>query len=149
MVVRPTLAVVTGGSRGIGRSVTERLVRRGHRVLFTYTSDEAGAAEVVAASGGAAIPLRCDVTAADAPTLILDAAEGHGELVILVNNAGVTGPIGPLHTVSDVRPWRCQNVASGARLSASSHSSARIPVRATASITAREVTAESPGRTVM
>lgn len=96
-----TVAVVTGGSRGIGRAVVERLTRRGHRVLFPYSSDEAGAADVVQAVGGAAVPLRCDVSAPDAPMRIIDVAEELGEFTILVNNAGVTGPIGPLRTVRD------------------------------------------------
>lgn len=45
--------------------------------------------------------LRCDVTDPDAPNRMLTAAEELGELVSVVNNAGVTGPIGPLATVTD------------------------------------------------
>lgn len=94
-------AIVTGGTRGIGRAVVRRLVRRGHVVLFTYTSDEEGAAEVVREAGAGAVPLRCDVTAPDAPARIVDRAETLGELTVLVNNAGVTGRIGPLRTADD------------------------------------------------
>lgn len=98
------VALVTGGSRGIGRAIVSRLARRGHAVLFTYTSDEAGAAETVAeasATGAEVRALRCDVTDPDAPNRMLTAAEELGELVSVVNNAGVTGPIGPLATVTD------------------------------------------------
>lgn len=96
-----TVAVVTGGSRGIGRAVVERLSRRGHVVVFTYSDDDEAARAVRRDVGSSVVPLRCDVTAPDAPTRILDAAQAHGEVTILVNNAGVTGPIGPLATVSD------------------------------------------------
>lgn len=96
-----TVAVVTGGSRGIGRAIVARLASRGHKVVFTYSSDEAGAADVTREVGDAVVPLRCDVTAPNAPAHIADAAEEWGELTILVNNAGITGPIGPLRTVRD------------------------------------------------
>lgn len=96
-----TVVVVTGGSRGIGRAIVERLTRRGHIVLFTYSADEEGAAEVAHDLGDAVVPLRCDVAAPDAPTHIINAAEELGELTVLVNNAGITGPIGPLRTVRD------------------------------------------------
>ncbi|WJL94931.1 SDR family oxidoreductase [Microbacterium sp. ET2] len=99
-----TVALVTGGSRGIGRAIVARLVRRGYSVVFTYTSDEAGATETVAeaaASGGSVRALRCDVTDPDGPERMIAASEDLGDLVIVVNNAGVTGPIGPVATVAD------------------------------------------------
>lgn len=96
-----TVAVVTGGSRGIGRAIVKRLTRRGHIVLFTYSSDEEGAAEVAHELGDAVVPLRCDVTAPDAPTRVINAAEELGELTVLVNNAGITGRLGPLRAVRD------------------------------------------------
>ena len=99
--MNPTVAVVTGGSRGIGRAVVERLSRRGHRVLFTYSSDETAAADVAQAFGDAVAPLRCDMSDPNASTRIIDAAEELGDLTVLVNNAGITGPIGPLRTVRD------------------------------------------------
>jgi NAD(P)-dependent dehydrogenase (short-subunit alcohol dehydrogenase family) len=99
-----TVALVTGGSRGIGESIVLRLARRGHAVVFTYTSDAEGADRVVAdaAREGLVVrALRGDITADDAPPRIADAAEELGTLTVLVNNAGVTGPIGPLRTVTD------------------------------------------------
>ena len=99
-----TVAIVTGGSRGIGRAIVRRLARRGHVVLFTFTSDDEGAAEVVRTvteEGGVAVASRCDITDPDAPARLADAADELGELTILVNNAGITGPIGPLTTASD------------------------------------------------
>ena len=94
-----TVAIVTGGSRGIGRAVVERLARRGHVVLAAHRSDH----EPISVVGRetSVVHLRCDVTDADAPARILDAAEALGDVTVLVNNAGVTGRIGPLHTADD------------------------------------------------
>lgn len=114
-----TVAIVTGGSRGIGRAIVERLARRGHAVVFTYTSDQEGADAVLAwaaEAGAEVLPLRCDITDADAPVVVTDAAEALGELTIVVNNAGVTGPIGPLRTVSDETIARVLDVNLGATL---------------------------------
>lgn len=99
-----TVAIVTGGSRGIGAAIVRRLTRRGHTVVFTYTSEasETDALLVQAAASAAEVlPLRCDITDPDAPQRILDAAEELGDTAILVNNAGITGPIGPLRTATD------------------------------------------------
>ncbi len=56
-------ALVTGGSRGIGRAIVERLADDGAAVVFSYVSDEAAANEVVAqvmAAGGEAHAVRAD-----------------------------------------------------------------------------------------
>jgi NAD(P)-dependent dehydrogenase (short-subunit alcohol dehydrogenase family) len=114
-----TVAIVTGGSRGIGRAVLRRLTGRGHAVVFSYTTDERGAEEVLreAAEHNATVrALRGDITAADAPARLADAADELGELTVLVNNAGVTGPIGPLRTVTDETIARVLDVNLGATL---------------------------------
>lgn len=59
-----------------------------------------GFAEMTMLPGGVKA-FRCDVTDADAPQRIVDAAYELGDLVLLVNNAGITGAIGPLTAVSD------------------------------------------------
>ncbi len=84
-------AVVSGGSRGIGRAVVERLARAGYRVHFLYLERDDAAADVVgavAAAGGEAVAHRCDV--AD-PTAVAAFLEGiAGETVhALVNNAAL------------------------------------------------------------
>lgn len=90
-------ALVTGGSRGIGRAIAERLAREGATVALTYASNEAGARETVAAiegAGGSAFALRADfLDVASIPALFarLDSEltrRGKSKLDILVNNAG-------------------------------------------------------------
>jgi 3-oxoacyl-[acyl-carrier protein] reductase len=78
-------ALVTGGSRGIGRAIAEELARAGATVVIGYRSGADEAGEVAAAIGGRAI--QADVAnAADAARLVEEA----GDLDILVNNAGLT-----------------------------------------------------------
>jgi 3-oxoacyl-[acyl-carrier protein] reductase len=88
--VKGKKAVVTGGSRGIGRAVAERLVREGADVVFSYVSNEAAAAEVAEATGGAATGVRSDLgRLADIRALFDDAEQRLGGLDIAVLNAGV------------------------------------------------------------
>src|SRR4051812_25004524 len=87
------IAVVTGGSRGIGRAIAIALGRAGAKVVINYTANETAANEAaaaVAAEGGAAVTKRFDVAdaaAVDAAFKEIVAAEGG--LHILVNNAGI------------------------------------------------------------
>jgi 3-oxoacyl-[acyl-carrier protein] reductase len=87
------IALVTGGSRGIGRAIGVALGRQGAKVILNYTANEAAAAEAVAAvaaAGGTALAKRFDVAdsaAVDAAIKEIVAAEG--ALHILVNNAGI------------------------------------------------------------
>ncbi len=83
-------AVVTGGSRGIGRAVVERLARDGAEVVFSYATNETAAAEVVAATGGTAFPVRADLARTpDVRALFEQAEERLGALDIAVLNAGI------------------------------------------------------------
>jgi len=88
-------AVVTGGSRGIGRAVVERLARDGADVVFNYVRDVAAATEVVhavQAAGRKAWAVRADLTEPGAAEgLMTFAQERLGCLDILVNNAADSG----------------------------------------------------------
>jgi 3-oxoacyl-[acyl-carrier protein] reductase len=90
------VAVVTGGSRGIGAAICRRLAARGAAVGINYvarpTEAEALRAEIVAAGGRAAV-LRADVADPAAVAAMVAEAEGKlGTVSILVNNAGVSAP---------------------------------------------------------
>ena len=88
------VALVTGGSRGIGRAICLELAANGAAVAVNYQSNAAMAEEVAAqivAGGGKAVALHGDVSSADdASALVKATAEQLGGLDILVNNAGIT-----------------------------------------------------------
>ena len=87
-------AVVTGGSRGIGRAVCLELAARGANVVLCYAGSEAAAQETAAACeqlGAKALALRCDVSDAQAvKAMMKQAVSAFGRIDILVNNAGIT-----------------------------------------------------------
>jgi 3-oxoacyl-[acyl-carrier protein] reductase len=87
-------AVVTGGSRGIGRAVCLELARGGANVVLCYAGNEEAARKTVAdceALGAKALAVRCNVAnAADVAALFDAALQAFGRVDILVNNAGIT-----------------------------------------------------------
>ena len=88
------VALVTGGSRGIGRAICLRLARMGALVVVNYVSNPAAAEEtasMIAAAGGKAQLSRFDVAdAAQVQTALDGLIEQFGAIDILVNNAGIT-----------------------------------------------------------
>jgi 3-oxoacyl-[acyl-carrier protein] reductase len=88
------VALVTGGSRGIGAAVARSLASEGHRVAVTFATDKAGAENVVAdleATGSSALAVEADVRNPDAVDAAFAAVEdAWGPVEVVVANAGVT-----------------------------------------------------------
>jgi 3-oxoacyl-[acyl-carrier protein] reductase len=88
------VALVTGGSRGIGAAVSLRLAAEGATVAVNFAGNESAAADVVArilAAGGGARAFQADVSDSSACSTLVEAVLGvYGRLDILVNNAGIT-----------------------------------------------------------
>lgn len=90
---KPHHAIVTGGSRGIGRAIAIGLGRTGANVVINYNSNAAAAdeaADLVREAGGQALTVQANVASTDDHKRMLAAAtEAFGPVTLLVNNAGV------------------------------------------------------------
>ena len=102
------VALVTGGSRGIGRSISEQLAAAGARVAVNYRSDHDAAASTVGAiqsAGGTAAAFAADVSVDDeVERLVQDVTEELGPVDLLVNNAGIFDYAGHQETTAEL--WR-------------------------------------------
>lgn len=87
-------AIVTGGSRGIGRAIVKELASRGANVAFSYTRNKELADQLVTeieSAGRRAVAFQADVTDFDAAEKMVRAVKGEfGSVDYLVNNAGIT-----------------------------------------------------------
>jgi 3-oxoacyl-[acyl-carrier protein] reductase len=143
------VAVVTGGSRGIGRAISRRLAARGAAVCVNYAARSAEAESIVAeigAAGGRAIAVQADVADGGAvERMVARVTAEVGPISVLVNNAGVAVPTtldaydptalermrrvnadGVIHTVGAIAPGmrerrygRIVNIASNAAIGTS------------------------------
>ncbi len=88
MELEGRIAIVTGGSRGIGRAIVRELAAAGARVVVGYRRSAEGPTALAAEVGGRAV--QADVASAEGCERLLAAAEELGGVHILVNNAGIT-----------------------------------------------------------
>ena len=107
------VAMVTGAGRGFGRAIAERLAQEGAQVALLSRSlgqlDQV--AEAIRATGGKAVAVRCDVTDPNSIEHAVTVAEDVlGPIDLLVNNAGVPGPFGPIWEVDPDEWWKAQAV---------------------------------------
>lgn len=94
MDMKDLTAVVTGGSRGIGRAICLQLAKEGANVVFSYAGNAQAAQETVDACqalGAQAVAVQGDVADADAVKALMDTAMARfSRIDVLVNNAGIT-----------------------------------------------------------
>ena len=94
MVLKHQTAIVTGGSRGIGKAIALHLSTQGFNIVLSFKKDEKAAAQVVSdiqKSGGAAEMIRADLRLADsANDITRTTIERFGRIDVLINNAGVS-----------------------------------------------------------
>lgn len=94
MLLDGKVALVTGGSRGIGRAIAVALAREGAKVAINFAGNKKAAEEtkaLVEQAGSEAILLKADVSDKDADAALIDTViKTYGKIDILVNNAGIT-----------------------------------------------------------
>jgi len=113
MSLRHQVAVVTGGGRGIGRAIARTFAEAGASVaVFARTGPElAETVSLITSAGGEAGAWTLDVTDEDAVKRAIEGVRARwGAVDLLVNNAAIAGPIGPLWESSPTDWWRAQTV---------------------------------------
>jgi NAD(P)-dependent dehydrogenase (short-subunit alcohol dehydrogenase family) len=107
MMLADEVAIVTGGGRGIGRAIAKRFAAEGASVVITARTalQLESVAKEIADAGGDAAWVVADVSREEDVEMILNVArEEFGGVSILVNNAGIYGPVKPIEEIS-VTEW--------------------------------------------
>lgn len=106
--LKDKVAVITGGSKGIGTAIAERLGKEHMRVVINYRTDDEGADEAVALveqAGGKAVAVQSDISTEDGVAELIQAAVDHyGKLDVWINNAGMENQH-PTHELS-LEDWQ-------------------------------------------
>jgi NAD(P)-dependent dehydrogenase (short-subunit alcohol dehydrogenase family) len=111
--VADKVAIVTGGSRGIGRATALALAAGGYRVCVGFVSNTQAADDVVMkieANGGKAIAVKCDVASEADILKLFDAADAFGTLEVLVNSAGIVDVTARVDEMSAARMQRMMSI---------------------------------------
>jgi NAD(P)-dependent dehydrogenase (short-subunit alcohol dehydrogenase family) len=107
MLLKERIAIITGGGRGIGRAIAHRFAQEGAGVVVTARTDgeiQAVAAEIQGA-GGQAAAVQADVAQeGECEKIVRETRRIFGAVHILVNNAGILGPVQPVEKV-EPREW--------------------------------------------
>ncbi len=106
-------AIVTGAGRGFGKAIAMRLAREGYAVALTARTESqiAETAAEIRLAGGRAMAVAGDVTDRESVARVVAAAQRQlGPVDLLINNAGVPGPFGPIWTVDPEEWWASQAV---------------------------------------
>jgi NAD(P)-dependent dehydrogenase (short-subunit alcohol dehydrogenase family) len=107
------VAIVTGGGRGIGRAIAFGLASAGASVAVVARSGDqiAETAGQIVQAGGRAIAVPADVSDPEAvEQMVREVERALGPVDLLVNNAGLAGPIGPTWEVEPAEWWKCLEV---------------------------------------
>ena len=107
------VAIVTGGGRGIGKAIAMALARADASVAVVARSGDqlAGTAKEITEAGGRAISVTADVSDPGAvERMVVEVEKSLGSVDLLVNNAGLPGPIGRTWETDPDDWWRCLEV---------------------------------------
>jgi NAD(P)-dependent dehydrogenase (short-subunit alcohol dehydrogenase family) len=110
LILARMVALITGGGRGIGRAIALRLAKNGFDVAIASRSP-AELAATAKEAGGKTLAIAADVSHASEVKGMVQRTESElGPIELLVNNAGIAGPMGPFWETDPDEWWRCEEV---------------------------------------